>query len=53
MRELEEGMKRMEELKRKVGEEDWSEEGKESFIQLIAIKIATKKKGKSDYLFQI
>ena len=28
MRELEEEKKRMEELKRKIGEEEWSEEGK-------------------------
>ena len=63
MRELEEDMKRMEELKRKIGEEEWSEEGKK-MKEVVREKIRgvwrmkerageEEMKGQSDYLFQV
>ena len=63
MRELEEEMKRMEELKRKIGEEEWSEEGKK-MREVVTEKMRgvwrmnertgeEEMKGQSDYLFQI
>ena len=63
MRELEEEMQRIEEVKRKIGEEEWSEEGKK-MKEVVTEKMRgvwrmkerageEEKEGQSDHLFQV